>query len=404
NSYTQVNPTNVTLTLTNSCTLTWAWTTNYWLAANTTAGGSINVTSAWYSAGSSAVITAAASNLWVFTGWSGATNGCSIAGNVITSPMTNARSITANFFWPSPVVDNSTGAVSQTASSAALQGVLTQGYSANTWFCWGTSDGGANSTSAWQNVIPIGTVTQNMVFTTNVTGLATNVTYWYRCYAMNANGTAWSSSRAFSGSSSMGSWTLWSPTQVSNAGLWLDADDASTVLSNGGSVSNWLDKSGHSRHASQAAATNQPTDTADGLNGKHVLRFDGATDFLNVDLDFLAGVSHAAFIVAKVSAYRCIYGAATGNMSTNSLFVGFYNASTYRMSTWGGDWNGAISNNFKAGQGNLLNYVWKVGTSKEIFANGSSEGTNGTAGPIGPMAGGGRISNPAGLGYFGGDI
>jgi hypothetical protein len=45
NGYTQVNPTNITLTLTNDATLTWGWDTNYWLAALTNGPGSLNVPS-----------------------------------------------------------------------------------------------------------------------------------------------------------------------------------------------------------------------------------------------------------------------------------------------------------------------------------------------------------------------
>jgi len=196
----------------------------------------------------------------------------------------------------------------------------------------------------------------------------------------------------------------WSPTEVSPS-LWLDADDVATVQLNGTTVSNWLDKSGNSRNATQSTPANQPTDTAAGLDGKHVLRFDGASDFFNINLDFLAGVSHSAFIVTKPTTYNNIYGAATSGSGASSLHVGFISAASYRMNYWGNDWNGAITANFHAGAGNILNYVWITGAAKQIFANGSSEGTSGVlAGTIGTMAGGGRISNVTGHGYYGGDI
>ncbi len=195
---------------------------------------------------------------------------------------------------------------------------------------------------------------------------------------------------------------VWSPTGVS---LWLDADDASTVLLNGTSVTNWLDKSGNGRHATQGTAANQPTDTASGLNGKHVVRFDGTTDYLNVNLDFLASVSHSAFVVTKPTTYNNIYGAANGSAGASSLHVGFASSTTYRMNYWGNDLSGTVSANFHAGAGNVLNYVWTTGAAKAIFANGSAEGTSGAlAGTIGTMAGGGRLSNIVGQGYFGGDI
>jgi Divergent InlB B-repeat domain/MAM domain, meprin/A5/mu len=224
NSYTQVNTTNITLTVTNSCTLTWAWSTNYWLALTTTEGGSVNVTNGWQVAGTSVVITATASNIWVFTGWTGATNGCAIVGNVITAPMTSTRSITANFAQPLPTVNNSAGAVSQSTTSVTLRAVLTQGITANGYFCWGTQDAGTASIGDWQNVVSVGSVTEDVAFSTFLTGLSTNVTYWYRCFATNANGSAWTATaKPFSGSPSGGQWL---PTDMTCA-AWYDASTAS---------------------------------------------------------------------------------------------------------------------------------------------------------------------------------
>jgi hypothetical protein len=60
--------------------------------------------------------------------------------------------------------------------------------------------------------------------------------------------------------------------------LWLDADDSSTITLVSGSVSEWRDKSGNTRHASQGTAINRPVMTT--LEGKDVLSFDGSNDFL----------------------------------------------------------------------------------------------------------------------------
>ena len=50
----------------------------------------------------------------------------------------------------------------------------------------------------------------------------------------------------------------WTPAEIETA-AWYDADDAATVLTNGNSVTNWLDKSGNDNHATQTTATLQPT-------------------------------------------------------------------------------------------------------------------------------------------------
>jgi len=102
NDFTQVNPTNVTLTLTNNATLTWQWQTEYELTTGTNGSGSVTDADGWYASGASTVLTATATAHWSFTHWSGDTNGCGIADNVITAEMTRARSITASFAQTSP--------------------------------------------------------------------------------------------------------------------------------------------------------------------------------------------------------------------------------------------------------------------------------------------------------------
>lgn len=196
---------------------------------------------------------------------------------------------------------------------------------------------------------------------------------------------------------------VWSPLALAPQ-LWLDADDAATVTLNGSTVSSWQDKSGFNRHATQPTPTSQPTATAAGLNGKRVVTFDGASDVLNVDLDFLAGVSHSTFIVTKPTAYNNIYGAANGSAGANSLHVGFASAANYRMNYWGNDFGPGLSVNFHTGSGNILNYVWTSGATKQIYANGSSEGSTTGAGVIGTMSGGGRIGSTTGQGFYGGMI
>jgi len=96
NAFTQVSPTNVTLTLTNDATLTWQWGTNYWLDTETNGCGTVSVADRWVADGSNVVIEATACEHWHFTGWSGDTNGCAF-GSPITVPMTQARRIVANF-------------------------------------------------------------------------------------------------------------------------------------------------------------------------------------------------------------------------------------------------------------------------------------------------------------------
>ena len=87
----------VIMTHTNDAVLTWQWTTNYWLDTAAGAHGEVDEADQWVTGGSNVAITATASNHYHFGGWTGGTNGCAIAGNVITAAMTRARSILASF-------------------------------------------------------------------------------------------------------------------------------------------------------------------------------------------------------------------------------------------------------------------------------------------------------------------
>ncbi len=121
NSFTQVSPTNVSLTLTNNATLTWRWTTNYWLGTVTTGAGSVSVPSGWQNAGNFVTIIATPAATSHFVQWSGNTNGCLIASNCLTAAMTQARNITAVFAAGAlPVIF---GRITRSDTKAAMAGV-----------------------------------------------------------------------------------------------------------------------------------------------------------------------------------------------------------------------------------------------------------------------------------------
>ena len=73
---------------------------------------------------------------------------------------------------------------------------------------------------------------------------------------------------------------LWTPAEITTA-LWLDAADADTITLNGSNVSQWDDKSGNDRHATQGGSTAQPGySMASWEETKPALSFDGSNDTL----------------------------------------------------------------------------------------------------------------------------
>jgi uncharacterized repeat protein (TIGR02543 family) len=97
NGFQQVSPTNVTLVLTNHAVLTWQWQPQYRLTTCTNGSGFLTAADGWYASSSNVVLTAASAANWHFVGWSGDTNGCVAASNVITVAMSQARSVWATF-------------------------------------------------------------------------------------------------------------------------------------------------------------------------------------------------------------------------------------------------------------------------------------------------------------------
>jgi len=72
----------------------------------------------------------------------------------------------------------------------------------------------------------------------------------------------------------------WTPTSLgSSLSLWLDAGDASTITSSAGLVSEWRDKSGNSRHATQGTTNSRPSTNGSGLT------FDSSNKFMTGVMD-----------------------------------------------------------------------------------------------------------------------
>jgi hypothetical protein len=121
----------------------------------------------------------------------------------------------------------------------------------------------------------------------------------------------------------------WTPADLTTA-LWLDAKDAGTIVLNGSTVSQWSDKSGNDRHATQDTAANQPTYTPNSINGQPALTFGGSpvamvssggtyddpvTVYVVARLDTQSGFQR--ILTLGVSAdLRGFFGAVSGNLAT----------------------------------------------------------------------------------------
>jgi hypothetical protein len=146
---------------------------------------------------------------------------------------------------------------------------------AEVWAYWGTADGGTDA-ALWANTNALGTCGAGIV-STNLAGLAANVTYHYRfCSAIpgaaDPNARIWSAAtRTF---------TTWryQPDEIGDLQLWLKADDGvyldagTAPATNGSAVTQWNDWSGNGRAATRLGASNNVTYACDSLNEMPVIR------------------------------------------------------------------------------------------------------------------------------------
>ena len=97
-----------------------------------------------------------------------------------------------------------------------------------------------------------------------------------------------------------------SPDDIADLRLWLDAADASTITASGGAVSKWTSKDANAREFTQSSGSLQPTTGASTLNSLNVVDF--ASDYLvgtsaESVWEFLHdGTKHTVFLVWKPGA------------------------------------------------------------------------------------------------------
>ena len=121
----------------------------------------------------------------------------------------------------------------------------------------------------------------------------------------------------------------WTPAEIDTA-LWLDAADASTITESGGAVSQWDDKSGNGRNATQSTPSNQPIFSATGLNNKQSINFDGDGDNLILPTGFLNGspsISVAFVMLGPLQDNDAIFGPSTSN--STGLEMVYANVASY---------------------------------------------------------------------------
>lgn len=166
------------------------------------------------------------------------------------------------------------------------------------------------------------------------------------------------------------------PTDMTNLKLWLDADDSSTITESGGSVSLWEDKSGDSRNASRSVSARQPKTGVRTIGGKNVITFDGTDDNMEL-LNPLSNVTAwTSFIILNTSA-----------SNASSAILGYSGGSTNHGTLKTEQWNNTgklgytrrnvadYASSINTPSGDAMFTTYTTSSSNLVFSSGGSSDT-----------------------------
>ena len=206
-------------------------------------------------------------------------------------------------------------------------------------------------------------------------------------------------------------------TVTTNLSLRLDATSL-TGLTDGAGVSTWNDLSGNNRNASGGGTAPTYVASNAAFNHRPTLRFNGSSQYLNVDLGFMANSSYTIFAVTAKSAYlgrSYFLGNNTGafNQTNRLLQCGWVSDTTLMLAQYSNDlkWESApaytgsevaciYGGEFNASSGHYL-YYNDVLRNSNANTTALSSSSSGAIGKVALARGGGSIYEDN---WFAGDI
>jgi len=171
--------------------------------------------------------------------------------------------------------------------------------------------------------------------------------------------------------------TLWTPSELSDLSVWLDAND--TSFSNNDAVSTWTNK-GSGNDTTQSDSSKRPIFKTNLLNGKPGVQFDGSNDCLQItSLPLNTYIS--VFVVAKTETTGLPFVEHSANTNnTDGIFIYGGTFSTGQVNR-GGNKNSTDVATGSTWFGNtptqacwIINEIPSAGTMFTIWKDGTSQG------------------------------
>ena len=195
--------------------------------------------------------------------------------------------------------------------------------------------------------------------------------------------------------------SLWKPSQITTA-LWLDATDTATI-SIGTGISQWNDKSGNSRHATQSTGASQPSFITNAINGLSIVRFDGSNDCLTFDGSFLVNTNYTIAVAVARSSTKSsnLFLGGSGASSNGNFHAGWRDNTTFTHAQYTNDYNMTVSG-YSSISYEVFVIIHSTTTGKKVYRNGTLLGSSSDTASLSSWAGAavGRYSSD----YFQGDI
>lgn len=197
-----------------------------------------------------------------------------------------------------------------------------------------------------------------------------------------------------------------SPTDISDSILWLDASDGASMTESDGKVSQWRDKSG-AGDAIQSDTVQMPSRVPGVLNGRAVVRFDSASSqWLSVDLSELQDNEYSIFAVSarhNNQGHSIILGSTNEAIENGVIHFGWRADNSFTMAQYANDLDITIPNFATDGNDFALVHAQLSSEGHELnFAN-LNPARNDNIEPLSNCANG-TIGNYQNSNYFKGDI
>ena len=186
----------------------------------------------------------------------------------------------------------------------------------------------------------------------------------------------------------------WSPARLTSTACWLDAADASTITLVGTNVSQWNDKSGNGRHATQATSENRPTYISSGMNSLGLVDWDGSNDAMTIS-GAVGGASTLHALLSADNTYSMAWAVKPDIISNQAVLLYVPEGSwkfLVEIKSDGGLYWGDAPSNYRTYSGGSF-FGANTGTFFTLIKTGSAAGTAHVAGTFNDS-----FSNNGGLG------